>query len=162
MKREKWNLGFERALESALAIEAAERREVVRNDGAIRSANVGEPREGVGALIARGQVPKPQYRSALEADYAERLELQRAAGEILAWWYEPFTLNFAGKAGTNKAVRYTIDFLVLPANREIEIHETKGRFRRGERERLKLAAASLPFIVKAITREDGAWKEERF
>lgn len=113
-------------------------------------------------LIAKGRLPEIEFRSKLEEDYAEHLDARRAAGEILKWWYEPFTLHFAGKAGTQKAVKYRVDFLVMESNLELWIHETKGFFRRGERERLKLAAAIYPFPVKAITREEGVWREERF
>jgi hypothetical protein len=112
--------------------------------------------------IARGIPVEPSYRSQLEADYADLLEASRIAGEILGWWYEPLTLHLGGEAGTRGGVKYKIDFLVLLVSLELEVRETKGFWRRGERERLKLAAAKFPFRFRAVTREDGVWRYEEF
>ena len=93
---------------------------------------------------ALGRPALAHYRSQLEADYAALLKGREMVGEILGWWYEPFTLHLGGEAGKKGGVKYRIDFLVLPANRELEIHETKGFFRRGERERAETSRREVP------------------
>jgi hypothetical protein len=150
--KEEYPLSVQRAIDRAL-----ERGQSVRRI-------VHAPNHAAPSLVAAlGKPVAPTYRSQLEQDYSAHLEAQRLAGEILYWLYEPFTLHLGGIAGTRHGVKYKIDFLVLPASREIELHETKGHWRRGERERLKLAATRFPFIFKAITRVDhGLWDEELF
>ncbi|MCE5324919.1 MAG: hypothetical protein LLG01_00745 [Planctomycetaceae bacterium] len=62
------------------------------------------------------------FRSKLEARYANYLERMREIGQILGWWYEPFTLRFA----EGLPAEWTPDFLVLMPGGELELHETKG------------------------------------
>ena len=135
----------------------------LRNEHRIGNA---EPLRQASALavppIGKGITVERSYRSKLEADYADLLEASRIAGEILGWWYEPLTLHLGGEVGTRGGVKYKIDFLVLRASLELEVRETKGFWRRGERERLKLAAAKFPFRFRAVTREDGVWRYEEF
>ena len=107
------------------------------------------------ALIsAAGSNPAPsplgRYRSKGEMQYAYKLDRDKAAGLIKAWWYEPFSLWLPGK------VRYKPDFLIenrLPVDdndkRTLELIEVKGwsRNRRDGITRLKIAAALFPCFV---------------
>jgi hypothetical protein len=105
---------------------------------------------------ALGRLPRSQYRSQLEADYATYLELKRRAGQISYWAYEPMTLNLGG------GVKWKPDWLVMLPNGELEIRETKGYWRRGERERIKIASAKFPFRFIGVTCVEGDWIEEPF
>jgi hypothetical protein len=91
--------------------------------------------------------PSP-YRSKWEAAYASKLDLEKAAGFIKAYWYEPFSLWLPGK------VRFKPDFLIespyIPGmERHLEIVEVKGfsKNRRDGITRLKIAAALFPCFV---------------
>lgn len=55
-----------------------------------------------------------------EAAYAWELNLRVKAGEIKAWWFEPFKLRLA------KRCWYTVDFLVEHLNGVLECVEVKG------------------------------------
>ena len=86
------------------------------------------------------------YRSKWEAAFANKLELEKHAGLIKQWWYEPFSLWLPGK------VRYKPDFMIqYPDGMEqrLEIVEVKGwsRNRRDGITRLKIAAALFPCFV---------------
>ena len=100
--------------------------------------------------------PPPQRRKRrgqrnwLETQYALHLDRRKAAGEILWWRFEPFTLRIGAGA------RYTPDFAVQLPDGVIELHETKGHWREAARVRIKVAADLYPFrflCVKARTSE---------
>ena len=112
-------------------------------------------------------VASPQYRSKWEAAYANKLELEKRAGHITGWRYEPFSLWLPGK------IRYKPDFMVWRecgdgygkvARIEIEIIEVKGwsRNRRDGITRLKIAAALFPcFVWRMVYRtKGGGWDGE--
>jgi hypothetical protein len=106
---------------------------------------------------AKGRPAPSPYRSQLEADYAQRLELQRIAGEVLGYDYEGMRLNLGGGAW------YKPDFLILPPSMELTLAEVKGFWREAARVRIKVAAAKYPYLrFVAVTREDGVWREECF
>jgi len=105
---------------------------------------------------AKGRVAPSPYRSALEQAYAERLELQRIAGEILWWLYEPWRFSLGGGAW------YKVDFGVMLPGGELEAIEVKGFWREAARLRIKVAASKHPLTFKAVTRKDGEWSEEHF
>ena len=100
----------------------------------------------------------PHFRSKWEAAYAGKLELEKRAGIIKAYWHEPFSLWLPGK------VRYKPDFLVQyfawPAGC-LEIVEVKGfsKNRRDGITRLKIAAALFPcFTWRMVYRtKGGGW-----
>ena len=108
------------------------------------------------------KVAQPQpYRSKWEAAYASKLELEKHAGLIKAWWYEPFSLWLPGK------VRYKPDFLIqYPDGLEqrLEVIEVKGwsKNRRDGMTRLKIAAAIFPcFTWRLVYRtKGGGWDGE--
>ena len=106
-------------------------------------------------LIAKGSRP-PSGMNKLESDWAMVLEAQKYNGEIKWWMYQPMSFNLGNGA------KYRPDFGVLKADNEYVLYETKGHWREAARVRIKVASAMHPFRFIAITRVDGAWKEERF
>lgn len=114
------------------------------------------------------QAPSP-YRSKWEAAYVSKLELEKRAGLIVNYWYEPFSLWLPGK------VRYKPDFLVqyFPTGHTVnrpgfvttlELIEVKGwsKNRRDGITRLKIAAALFPcFVWRMVYRtKGGGWDGE--
>ena len=73
-----------------------------------------------------------------EAAYAAHLDLRKLAGEIQEWRFEKFKLFLAPGAW------YTIDFWVVMADGEIQVHEVKGHQREAARVRIKVAADLYP------------------
>ena len=73
------------------------------------------------------------YKSRLESDYAQHLDLQQKAGLIKGWQYERFSITLGG------GKRYRPDFLVwYPAGleRSLEFVEVKGKWIRNKRDSL--------------------------
>lgn len=100
---------------------------------------------------------QPGVMNKLEAMYAEELNRRKAAGEIVAWWYEGITFKLAPDC------RYTPDFLVQLDNGELELHETKGFWKDDARVKIKVAAAKFPlFVWCGITKKKGIWEREDF
>lgn len=112
--------------------------------------------------------PSP-YKSKWESAYAAKLELEKAAGLIKQWWYEPFSLWLPGK------VRYKPDFMVQietqvgqPSQQlwqdELQLIEVKGWSKnlRDGKTRLKIAAALFPcFVWRLVYRtKGGGWDGE--
>ena len=97
--------------------------------------------------------PWGMFRSKWEAEYAYRLNIQKAAGLVLGWEYEPrsFTIGVGAK--------YTPDFMVvMSADGLPEWHEVKGYRREAAIVRLKAAALAHPderFIL--VTKKRGQW-----
>lgn len=105
--------------------------------------------------------PTSPYKSKWEAAYANKLELDKQAGYIKAWWYEPFSLWLPGK------VRYKPDFMIQYPDgmeRRVELVEVKGWSRnlRDGMTRLKIAAALFPcFTWRLVKRtKGGGWDAE--
>lgn len=94
------------------------------------------------------------YRSKLEAAYATQLNAMQRAGDIKAWWYEPFSFQLS----TGK--RFRVDFLVqYPDGLEkpLECIEVKGAWIKNRRDsitRLHWAAQRFPcFVWRLVWRE---------
>jgi len=103
-----------------------------------------EPENGViDAVAPRGGKPlkeaRPanhvkstlQFRSKLEARYADHLDMLVKAGEIRRWEYEPMSLKLS------EGKRYRPDFLVvlpLGAEAKAELHEIKGKWTKNRRD----------------------------
>ena len=68
----------------------------------------------------RGRIVDRQFKNRLEAAWADELNAQLKAGQILRWGYEEMTLVLAD--GT----RYTPDFIVMLPDTTFQVHETKG------------------------------------
>ena len=97
---------------------------------------------------------RSRFRSQLEADYAERLDLDR---RVIRYYYEPTKLRIAEQW-------YTVDFMVVFAGGAVEYHETKGIHRGRERGLAKLnaVAALYPmFVFVLVERSGGNWKTRR-
>ena len=117
----------------------------------------------VGNVVVGPPSDKPRFKSKWEENYSQKLDLEKRAGIIKAYWYEPFSLWLPGK------VRYKPDFLIeqpyIPGmERHLEIVEVKGwsRNRRDGITRLKIAASIYScFIWRMVYRtKGGGWDGE--
>ncbi|MCF0059884.1 DUF1064 domain-containing protein [Dyadobacter chenwenxiniae] len=91
-----------------------------------------------------------------EARYAQRLELLKHAGEILWYEFEPANLRLADKCF------YKIDFMVLKASGELEVHEVKGKWEDDSLVKIKVAADKFPFRFIAIQYLKKEWVVREF
>lgn len=92
-----------------------------------------------------------------ERKYAAKLEVQKHAGEILWWAFEPMNLRLAEKCF------YRVDFMVLTKTGALEVHEVKGGYITDDSlVKIKVAAAKFPFkfIIHQLTKE--GWVEREF
>jgi len=94
-----------------------------------------------------------------EREFAGMLDVRRAAGEVVCYWYEGVTLKLASDC------RYTADFFVLLASGEMEVVEVKGGFVRDDaRLKVKLAADRFPFRFTIAHKQPkklgGGWRYE--
>lgn len=110
---------------------------------------------------AIGRKPKGQMNKT-ERAYSERLEEQKAKGEIIDWKFHPMNVRLA------KDTFYEVDFLVLHADMGLAIHETKGEFttEKGQA-KIKLCAEALPWFrfykcIKLSKKNGGGWKIEEY
>lgn len=74
-------------------------------------------------MKARAITLRTEYDSKAEAEYAQRLELLKRAGEILDWRYAPANWRLARPG---KKSWFRPDFLVVTIIGRIEWHEVKG------------------------------------
>lgn len=92
-----------------------------------------------------------------EALYAQRLELQKHAGEILWWEYEPCNLRLG------EHCYYRIDFMVLTADRELQAHEVKAKIITDDSlVKIRAAAEKFPFRFIMMKYEKGEWVRREF
>lgn len=83
--------------------------------------------------------PEPGRMNTFEAAYARRLEVERGAGDLLSWSFEPVKFRLA------KKTFYTPDFLVVTPT-QVEFHEVKGGHVRDDaRAKWKIAAELHPW-----------------
>jgi len=82
----------------------------------------------------------PGVMNKLEGRYAEYLEGQKLAGEIIAWQFEPIKFRLA------KATFYSPDFLVIVKNNRIRFDEVKGYWEDDARVKIKVAANLFPWF----------------
>ena len=111
-------------------------------------------------LHALGRL-KPGQMNKTETRYATHLELQKRAGEILWYRFEGIKLRLADKCFI------TVDFGVMLANGQLEMHDVKGSkaiFSEDARVKMKLAADAYPFVFKAVYPRPKAagWDVEEF
>lgn len=104
---------------------------------------------------ARGKTARrqPGKMNRLEASYARHLDARKAAGEVLAWWFE----RVAFRVGT--ACFWHADFLVQVADGTLEIHDCKGYARDDATVKARAVADEFPFDVYHVThsKKDG-WR----
>lgn len=104
---------------------------------------------------ALGRLPTGKMNKT-EARYAAHLELQKAAGEVLWWAFEPMNLRL----GTN--CFYRVDFLVLKADGSLEAHEVKGYWTDDALVKIRVAAEKFPFAFIAVRWVNDQWEYRHF
>ncbi len=116
-------------------------------------------RAGLPTRKAKGRIRVPGSMNKTEQRYAEILEARRLAGEILWWRFEAIALRLA----EHKCFLHP-DFLVMLADGTLEVHEVKGaytaRMDDGGIVKLKVAAATFPFVFRKCTLANGSWTIE--
>lgn len=101
--------------------------------------------------------PERKGMNKTEWRYANHLDALKAAGEIVAWMFEPFGMKLADKT------YYHPDFIVWFPDNHCEIHEVKGFWQDDARAKIKIAAAKYPmFKFLAIKQGNNCWDVERF
>jgi len=91
-----------------------------------------------------------------EAAYSRKLELMKAAGEIV--WYRFEGLKFRLADNTF----YTPDFAVMFAGGLLEAHEVKGHWTDDARVKIKVAAEQYPVRFVAVKKRGSGWEREYF
>lgn len=98
-----------------------------------------------------------------EQAYDAHLWAQRQAGTVLWHKFEPFKLRLADRTF------FDVDFLVLMADRTIELHDVKGARHLVEedaRVKIKVAAETFPLFgfatVYPVKGKTGGWDKEVF
>lgn len=112
------------------------------------------------ARFALGRLPIGTMNKT-EAAYDKHLWEQRHAGKILWHKFESVKLRLADNTF------YTCDFIVLPDDGVIEMHEVKGGFWMDDaRVKIKVAASIYPFrfiaVMPIAKSKGGGWKREEF
>lgn len=109
--------------------------------------------------FAKGRL-KTGEMNVTESEYAQRLELQKRAGEILWYLFEGMNLRLPG------GVFYAPDFAIMTKDGYLEIHEVKGYWTDDARVKIKVAAGTFPFKFLAIKKRakklGGGWEVENF
>jgi hypothetical protein len=113
---------------------------------------------GVKRWQALGRLPKGDMNKT-EAAYAAHLSERQALGGVLWWKFHPMRVRLASNT------YYEVDFLVLAATGELEIHEVKGGYtsEKGQM-KIKLCAEALPIfrMLKVSKLKGGGWNIEEF
>lgn len=78
------------------------------------------------AALSKGRTKKRGEMNKNEARYAEHLDAQQAAGEIVRYWFEPFSLRLSSPP-TGQPARYTPDFLVLMPDGTTYVDDAKNK-----------------------------------
>lgn len=116
-----------------------------------------EGREAIGRLLGRRPRPRVTVGTMNQAEraYAQTLDAQKLADEIVDWRYEPLRLRLAPKT------YYTPDFLVVTGY--FELHEVKGHWEDDARVKWKCAAELFPwfrFVALRARKRYGRWTFE--
>lgn len=111
-------------------------------------------------MFAKGRLP-PGQMNKTEAEFAQHLELQKRAGAILAYDFEPESFKLA------KSCSYTPDFRVMLPDQTIVFYEVKGFWMEDARVKIKVAAKMHPMykfvaVKKRLKRDGGGWQIEEF
>ncbi len=95
---------------------------------------------------------KAGHMNKTEADYAAHLERLRLSGDVDWFRFEGVKLRLADKTFL------TVDFSVLAADGQLEMHEVKGFMQDDANVKLKVAADQYPFVFKVIRKgKGGVW-----
>src|SRR6185312_2669361 len=99
---------------------------------------------------------KSREMNKTEAAYANYLEVQKRIGSVLWFDFEPMNLRLADKCF------YKVDFLVLPKNYHLEVHEVKGYWTDDALVKIKAAAEKFPFRFISKQLVKGVWITREF
>lgn len=112
------------------------------------------------AALSLGSTNKRGQMNKTEGEYAALLEAQKLAGEIVAWWFEPFSLRLTNPP-EGVGCFYSPDFMVLYPDGSTVIRDAKGSGIDNDASvvRVKCAAELYPLwkfeIVKKKSKKDG-------
>ncbi len=131
----------------------------VANGGKVASGHQAKAPKPPPGITGIGQPPTPRGMNKTEARYAaEILEPAYRAEEILFYKFEGIRI----KIGQHKrqAKYYKPDFVVMRADRVIEIHETKGEhITRAGQDNFSAAVEAMPiYVYKMIQYANGTWQ----
>ena len=101
-------------------------------------------------MQALGRLPGGEMNKT-EAAYNRLLETKLGLGEIRWFRFEPINIRIGAKCF------YSVDFLVMSYDGTIEAHEVKGYWTDDALVKFKAAAATLPFVFKAVRMEKGSF-----
>lgn len=109
-------------------------------------------------LFALGRMKSGRMNNT-EFAYSKRLELQKQAGEILWYSFEPLRFRLADATG------YTPDFMVMVKDGELQAHEVKGAkiiFQDDAKVKIKVATEMFPIKFLAVfpipQNKGGGWE----
>lgn len=109
---------------------------------------------------AQKKPKKTRGMNGTESEFAAKLEVDRRAGAILYWAFEPVHFRLAQGAS------FKPDFMVVDrigSGFLIEFLEVKGFWRESARVRIKVAAEVHPFRFYAVRKKKGGgWEYESF
>ena len=105
-------------------------------------------------LKGRGRtgIKPPGTPNKTEAEYMLVLGARKAAGEIVRWDFERYTLTLSHSRPGVKGQRYTPDFMVQLPDGEMEFHEVKGFRNEKTMNKLKIASEMFPHTFRLVTR----------
>ena len=106
--------------------------------------------------FGRGTRRIPGQMNKLETRFAEYLELQKKAGLIYWYDYEPIRLKLADRT------TYLPDFMALMSDDSIQLFEVKGFWEQHARIKIKVAADKFPFKFTAVQWVKKEWSFENF
>src|SRR6187455_1040767 len=119
----------------------------------VRAARV-KPAKPQNRMYALGRL-KTGERNKTEAAYEKHLETRKAVGEILFYKFEGIKLRLADNTFL------TVDFAVMLANGQLEMHEVKGFAMEDSLVKLKVAADMYPFVFRLakvrLKKDGGGW-----
>lgn len=125
--------------------------------GAKRSAKGGHRYAG----LSKGRIAERGKMNQTEKAYAAVLAQRVLAGEIVKWWFEPFSLRLSRPA-TGQPARITVDFMILMPDGTTYMDDTKGTGVDNDAQRvaMKCAAEQYPLWIFRIVKrqENGGWK----
>jgi hypothetical protein len=116
------------------------------------------PKGGLDALYALGRIAKGKMNGT-ETAYAQRLDALKHDGTIIDWKFHVLRVRLADNT------YYEPDFIVMTADRELQIHECKGSFTTDKGQiKVKLCAEVLPWfrVFKCSKQKDGSWIIQEF
>jgi len=118
-----------------------------------------------GAVVAPSPLPGwPKPTDKWNYAYAQFLDLERHAGNIQHWWYEPVSLWLVrpNRETKDQGVRHKVDFMVWQNDGSLTMIEVKGHSRnlRDGITRYKIAREQFPcYTWRLVTRDGSGWRD---